>query len=136
MGSTIKVDSLADEIAKTLKEFQGATSNAVEDAVFQVAKETSVMLRGSSPKQSGKYAKGWSYTKDRRGYKGDQHISIVHQKGKGYRLTHLLEKGHAIVRGGRKVGTSPAIPHLAQAEEFAARELESRIKSNIERKVM
>lgn len=34
-----------------------------------------------------------------------------------YRLTHLLEKGHALRRGGRKIGSVKAYPHIKPVEE-------------------
>ena len=79
-----------------------------EDIKEEVAEDTVSNLKQTSPKKTGKYAKSWKVTK-----KGTKYI--VHAKPPYHRLTHLLERGHAKVNGGRV----PGKVHIAPAEEKA-----------------
>lgn len=89
----ISIDDLSDEINRQLRLYANQTDETVQELAKEVAKEGVKMLKASSPKRYGNYAKSWTVTRE----KGKQ---IVHNK-KHYRLTHLLEKGHAKVNGGR-----------------------------------
>ena len=108
----IRPEKLAFEIEKQLKEYTDEIKETVWDIAMDVSEDAVKRLKEESPKgrQSGKYAKSWARTTDRNGI-------IIHAGRGEYRLTHLLEKGHALKRGGRKVGKSPAYPHIEKVEK-------------------
>ncbi len=101
---------LADEIARTLAGYSSEVKRGLEKAKKEVAQETVEELKQTSPKKTGDYRKGWTTKKVRT-------AQVIHNKTE-YRLTHLLEKGHA-KRGGGRVA---AIPHIAPAEDKAIRD--------------
>ena len=108
----IRPEKLAFEIEKQLKEYTDEIKETVWDIAMDVSEDAVKRLKEESPKgrQSGKYAKSWARTTDRNGI-------IIHAGRGEYRLTHLLEKGHALKRGGRKVGKCPAYPHIEKVEK-------------------
>lgn len=116
---------LAAEIEKAMKEQLDITNDAVNDAVDKVAKEAVSDLKSSSPRKSGKYAGGW---KKQDGQTATRSKSSVIHNEKHYRLTHLLEFGHAKVNGGRVA----AKPHIATVEQKAMKSFEDEIKRRIE----
>ena len=83
---------------------------ALDKTKTDLGKQAVSELKATSPRsktsRSGTYAKGW--TRRKRGK-----VVIVHNKE--YRLTHLLEHGHAKVNGGRVEGKEhikPVEKHL------------------------
>ena len=131
----IAVDQLANEISKTLKDFEGATDEAVQRGVLDTAEEAVKELRvarptGSEGSPAGKYGswskynKGWGIKASSRGKKTE---AVVHNKTK-YRLTHLLEKGHAKVNGGR----TQSFPHIAPVADKSEKWLVENIKKRVE----
>lgn len=119
------------DLEKDLKKILMTYTNEIKDAIFndidEVAKETVNELKRTSPSRSGKYAKNWATTTEqKRLYK----TATIHNVKK-YRLTHLLENGHALVRGGRTVGQVDAKPHIALAEEKAIKNLEEKVEKSI-----
>ena len=109
---------VADEIAKALSEYSEEVAENLEAIKKEVAKDTVEMLKSTSPRgRKGKYAKGWRMKKDGTGY-------YVHN-ATDYRLTHLLEHGHAKANGGR----TKAQPHIAQAEREAIEKIGVRIQT-------
>ena len=129
--SKIAVDQLADEINKIMDEFQDVTVEACEKGVTETAKEAVEELRNAHPAGSGKYSswneynKGWKYTTTKTDKRYGKKAT-VHNVSK-YRLTHLLEKGHAKVDGGR----TKAFPHIAPVAERCEGELLMNIKKYI-----
>ena len=97
-------------------------SEAIDEAARETAKAMAADLRETSPKDTGEYAKGWTYRKEAPGsYR-------VYNKKKP-QLTHLLEHGHAQRGGGRVEGR----PHIKPAEERHAPQLERKIAQILER---
>lgn len=120
----IRADNLAAEIRRQLEEYTDEVKSVVSETAMDVAERAAEMLKEESPKRSGEYRKHWTVSSDRRGM-------VVHQSAGHHRLTHLLEKGHALRRGGRKVGESPAYPHIEKVE----RECVEKYVSEIERRL-
>lgn len=74
---------------------------------------------------TGNYRKSLKLKKT---YEDDYTKNITwYASGKEYRLTHLLEKGHATRNGGR----TRAFPHIKYGDEYAKSELPKRIKEAI-----
>ena len=100
--TTIKIDQLASEIAKELSKFSQEVVEKVNISSEKVGKAAVKQLKQTSPKRYGNYAKSWTMKTEPE--VGQPHKRIVHAKAPHYRLTHLLEYGHAKVNGGRVEG--------------------------------
>lgn len=107
-----------------LTEYADDVARMTEEEVKEIGKECAADIRKHSPNVTGKYAKGWTTTKQTvRG----QTVVIVHNK-KAPGLAHLLEKGHAKVGGGRVEG----YPHIAPAVDRAEKNLIKAIEKGIQ----
>jgi len=122
MANVIKIDDLAGEIVLAVRTYTEEVGAAIDQAARDTAKAMAKDLRETSPKDTGEYAKGWTYRKEAPGsYR-------VYNKKKP-QLTHLLEHGHAQRGGGRVEGR----PHIKPAEERHAPQLERKIAQILER---
>lgn len=122
--SNTKIEDMASEVARIFTEYAKATDETVQKAVNQTSKDTAALLQQNSPKDRGEYAANWKYGPDTR--KRSKNAKVVYNK-KYYRLTHLLENGHA-KRGG---GHTKAQPHIGPAADKAEQELLKLIKEGI-----
>ncbi|UUE91742.1 HK97 gp10 family phage protein [Bacillus cereus] len=113
------IDNLAREITRELQRYENIVEEDLEIAKEEVATNLVDELKQKSPKNTGKYRKGWRKKKD-------GNAIIVHNALKP-QLTHLLEKGHAKANGGRV----PAKVHIAPAEEKAINEFLERVERAI-----
>lgn len=129
--ATIKIDKLADEIAKELAKYSQEVVEKVNISSEKVGKKAVKQLKRTSPRRpppiGGKYAKSWTMTTEKEF--GQPHRRIIHAKAPHYRLTHLLEHGHAKVGGGRVEGR----PHIRPAEEMVIREFMAEVEEAIKR---
>lgn len=119
----VNVDKLATELMKNLDLYQQATQEIVKDAVDRSSQITVQDLEETSPrraKNGGTYAESWASKRDTKARGKWKYSRIVYSKAPSYRLTHLLEFGHAKVNGGR----TKAQPHIEPAEETAKKNLE------------
>lgn len=116
---------VAAEIEKAMKEQLDMANEAVNKSVDKVAKETVNELGSTSPRKSGHYAEGWAV---KEGKVATRSKSAVVWNEKHYRLTHLLEHGHAKVNGGRVA----ARPHIGAAEQKAIKAFEDELRRGIE----
>lgn len=125
----IKIDALSDTIMEALNDFEDATEEVVDNAIKTASNNALHKLRNAHPSGSGKYSswddynKGWKITKTtKKRFK----TATLHNATK-YQLTHLLEKGHAKVSGGR----TKAFPHIAEVAEQAESEFLDEVKRGI-----
>ncbi len=110
MSKKCTVDNLGDVIAKELQLYCADTQIMVAGAVDKRADELVKALKADSPKKSGDYAKDWTSKVETNNF--SYYKRRIHNK-KHYRLTHLLEKGHALRQGGR----TKAVPHIGPDSE-------------------
>lgn len=122
---SIKVDDLVEAVRGELEDYASEVTGEVKEAVKEVAKATVKEVKTRSPVDSGYYKKGWGQVKVS---ETQGSIVIAIRNKTQYYLTHLLENGHALKSGGR----TRAFPHIKPAEEFAARELEKKVKVKVE----
>lgn len=122
MALKIQTEQFAAAIADCLKTYTKEVEAEIEKAIDEVSEDCAKELRATSPKRTGRYAKGWRVHKD------GQNKRVVWNKDR-YMLVHLLEKGHAKRGGGRVPGKA----HVAPAEAKYIKQLEERVKKAIER---
>ncbi|MBQ1294602.1 MAG: HK97 gp10 family phage protein [Clostridiales bacterium] len=128
----VSVDELSNVVLEYLENFKDVTEEACRDGVLTTADEAVKELRSAHPAGSGKYGswdkydKGWAKRAETMKTKEKGILAIVYN-AKHYRLTHLLEKGHALVGGGR----TQAFPHIAPVEQQCEEKLIKNIKKNI-----
>lgn len=118
--------NITKQIEQILEAETRMAREAIDEAAAKTAKATVAALKQTSPKRSGRYARSWK-TKQQATSAGNK-AHVVHSE-KHYRLTHLLEKGHALRQGGR----TRAYPHIKQAEEQAIADFEQELVKRIER---
>lgn len=69
----------------------------------------------------GKYSKSWAVKQEKSNWGSNTYI--IYNK-KHYRLTHLLEFGHVVKNGTKRVvGKARAIPHIKPMEEWVQNQL-------------
>ncbi len=109
MSKKVSVDSFANELVSILQEYTEEVTEGMEKAKDDVADEAVETLKATSPvgkrKRRRRYKHGWRK-------KTIKTARIIHNST-DYQLTHLLEKGHALVNGGR----TRAFPHIGQVED-------------------
>lgn len=127
MSKKVKVDDLSKAILEELKNYEGVTEEAAWNGVSDTSKAALQELRSAHPSGSGrygswdKYNRGWTVKKTKR-----DKTATIHN-ATDYQLTHLLEKGHAKVNGGR----TRAFPHIAPVAEKCEDELLKNIRKYI-----
>lgn len=128
----VSVDELSNVILDYLENFKDVTEEACKSGVLTTADEAVKELRSAHPAGSGrygswdKYDKGWTKRDMSMKTKEKGILAVVYNKDH-YRLTHLLEKGHATVNGGR----TQAFKHIAPVEQKCEESLIKNIKKNI-----
>lgn len=121
-------DKLGAEVDKILQKYGDDISENIDAIRKQVAQKGVQALRTESKaKFNGKdYAKGWTVTE----VKHPNYTSaVIHNKKAG--LPHLLEHGHALVRGGRTVGRVQGREHIAPVEEKLIEEFTNEVVSKL-----
>lgn len=126
---TIKItaDQLQAAVQQILHDIPQKCDNAIDRAEATVSKKAVNELKSTSPRgngpQSGRYAKGWGVKKSKDG------VVIYNKTDPG--LTHLLEKGHDIIRKGKKAGHAAAQPHIKAVEEMVKTEMVEEVEKEL-----
>ncbi|MGG0260673.1 HK97 gp10 family phage protein [Bacillus mycoides] len=113
------MNDFASDLARELQRYAKVVEEDLENEIDEVADIAVSKLRQSGPKKTGAYRKGWRKKKEGNG------VVLHNTQGQ---LTHLLEKGHAKVGGGRV----PAQVHIRPVEEYVIDELPRRIERAVQ----
>lgn len=127
--SETSINGFKAELEHTVEVYSNSVSQDTSIIASNVAKRAAGELQKTSPRRSGKYARGWAVRKEDKTKFNSS--NIVHNKSK-YQLTHLLEHGH-VGKLGRKRFNVSAKPHIAKAEKKAIEEFENELKEAIEK---
>lgn len=112
----ISLDELSATVELELDNYAEEIRTGLGKEVKAVASKCVKRLRETSPRKTGKYAKGWTM---KMGKNPRSPSATIYNKSKPW-LGHLLEDGHQKKTGGRVEG----VPHIRPAAEEADRELE------------
>ena len=116
----IDISQIANEINRSLQQYANGVGDEIEAAAKKIARDGVRKLRANSPVRTGDYRKGW------RARKVDNVWTVYNATD--YQLTHLLEKGHAKVDGGRVAPRVHIRPVEEQMIEDFTREVERAIQ--------
>lgn len=108
------------EVSSLLKEYGAEVMEKLEEAVHETAEQSAEELKSAGEFKGTKYRASWTVTEQyqKPGLHSGSHklfASAVVHNTKHYRLTHLLEFGHAKQNGGR----TRAFPHIEPVNEKA-----------------
>ena len=120
----IIIDDLADTVAEALEEYKQDVVDGLKESIHNAGKTAVTLLKKTSPKDTGDYAKGW---RKLTAYEGESDLRIQVHNATNYQMTHLLEDGHANVDGGRTEGQ----PHIGPAADRAAELLDKDVQMKV-----
>lgn len=109
----MNINDFSGKLKEILTDYSDEVKRKAENILPIVAKEVVAELKETSPKDTGKYAKGWRATIET-GRLGN--TLVIHNRS--YYLTHLLENGYVHRNGKRVEGKK----HILPASEFAEEE--------------
>ena len=119
--SYAEADKLADVISSLFKTYTDEITEGVKKSVDTVSDEVNTTIKEhiTFDQPTKDYVKAFRI---KRSASEDRYnkTNIWYVSGKQYRLTHLLEKGHALRRGGRD---ARAFPHIKYGEEIAQKRM-------------
>lgn len=129
MAKSLPPSEFASAINTILADYKGIVDERVELATEKTAEQAAANVTSNINKTD---MKGKKYRKSIRIKKlteRDGHYSsTVYARPPYYRITHLLENGHATRNGGR----TRAFPHWAEAEQEAIRDYEALLRKELE----
>ncbi len=123
-NQTVSVENLSSAVRRQLEEYCSFTADEVKQIVGEVGESVKKEIQENAPVDTGAYRKSWRVTKES---ETATSMSVVVHSEKRYRLTHLLEKGHA-KRGGGRVA---AKVHIAPAEANAEKQLIEKVERSL-----
>lgn len=130
----ISPDQLSDFVMQALEDYTDEVQDVLNQSAKKTAQAGAKRLRTGSetPRRTGKtggeYAKSFGYVKDTQ-TSGSRFSDVyIIRNRKHYRLTHLLEYGHIIVKTG---GRTRAFPHIKPTEEWANKDFTERVVKGI-----
>lgn len=125
----IKPDNLAAAITEILADYRDVVNKDVEKVTKKMGAATRERVKqeakGKNLVRTGRYLKSWRVKVTT---KGDKTEATIYATAPRYRLTHLLEYGHATANGGRVPGQA----HIGPAEQWAIGEYARALKEEIE----
>ncbi len=117
--------NLSQAMKGILTDYTDEVTRVVTEVISEVAEEAAGELHSAGTFQGKKYRSGWTSEVDQRRL---YNSAVVYNK-KHYRLTHLLEYGHATRNGGRTREFEHIAPINEEAQEKAVKKLKEAIEA-------
>lgn len=125
----VAINEFSNAVNDILKEYADDVYDDVKDIVDDVTDEALGILKDAAPvgkgKRAGEYKK--ALKKKKVSETPTNKTNVLYAEAPHYRLTHLLENGHATRNGGR---TKPQ-EHFGKADKFINDELSERVERKI-----
>lgn len=121
-------ESVEAQLRRILTEFVDDEEQKIEKITRKVAQDTARQLKGSSPKESGKYASGWRMKSTPIVGSG---TSYTVYNGAKPGLTHLLEHGHVSRNQYGTYGRVGARVHIAPVEQAAIQSYIAKLEAEL-----
>lgn len=130
MSHLIHVDQLDSAVQQILEEYGEEVKADVVEVTEKVAKEAKATVKNAAPvgARKGKYKKNIDVKQTQDSALETQHT--VYVKAPEYRLTHLLEFGHATADG---TGRTKEIKHWQNGQDYVDQNFEKELRDKIER---
>lgn len=126
MVTTVKTgDEFAKAVNDLLFNYTAGVRAVLDESIKETSKEAVKKVKKTSPKRTGAYKKSWKAQQNPGRLRTG---ATVYARAPEYRLTHLLEKGHA-KRGGGRV---EAREHIGPVNDWAQNDAIERFKRKME----
>lgn len=129
MAKKITLDNFDDVVEKILEEYGDDVSRNMDKITRSIGQKGAKLLRNESKSKipnADTYPGKWTYRLQR---KRLYTVATVYSKVPG--LPHLLEHGHALVRGGRKIGETRAFVHIKPVEETMIKQFQREVMTKL-----
>lgn len=133
MAKKVTIENLDSEIRKILEEYGDEVVENLDVITRKIGQKGALALKNESLSKfpdSGihkqRYGQTWTYTVEK---KRLYTKVIIHNKQAW--LPHLLENGHALVAGGRRIGDVKAYKHIEPLADRLEQEYESEVKNKL-----
>lgn len=132
MASFSKNKSLSKQVGMILDDYNKEVVEASNKAIMSVSRKAVQQLKATSPKRPGhgQYAQSWASKKLETSLHGVQERVVYNRDH--YRLTHLLENGHAVYnKQGGPFGRANGIKHIKPVEDWCQDALPKEVKKRL-----
>ena len=118
----IKPEQFAETVNKYLEEYAKDVDETMAKVVTETALDAEQQLHSAGSFNGTKYKRSWDTQINRKRLYIE--ARVYNKKGQ---LTHLLEHGHVLARGGRIIGDTRPFEHIAPINDEAQKKVEEEL---------